>query len=39
MSRNGKAREVYAAFLLDWVNADQDVPVFRQGKADYAKLN
>jgi tetratricopeptide (TPR) repeat protein len=38
LSRNGKARVAYGAFLLDWVNADQDVPVFRQGKAEYAKL-
>lgn len=39
LSRNAKAGEAYSAFLLAWVNADEDVPVLRQGRAEYAKLS
>jgi serine/threonine protein kinase/Flp pilus assembly protein TadD len=34
----GKAREAYAAFLVIWLNADPEVPVLKQAKAEYAKL-
>ncbi|MGO9518591.1 MAG: tetratricopeptide repeat protein, partial [Candidatus Korobacteraceae bacterium] len=34
----GKAREGYAAFLLAWLNADPDIPILKQAKAEYAKL-
>jgi eukaryotic-like serine/threonine-protein kinase len=34
----GKAREAYAAFLVAWLDADPDIPILRQAKAEYAKL-
>lgn len=34
----GKAREAYAAFLVVWLNADPDVPILKQAKTEYAKL-
>ena len=34
----GKAREAYAAFLVAWLNADPDIPILKQAKAEYAKL-
>jgi len=34
----GKAREAYAAFLAAWLNADPDIPILKQAKAEYAKL-
>ena len=33
-----KAREAYAAFLSVWLNADPDIPILKQAKAEYAKL-
>ena len=33
-----KAREAYAAFLLVWLDADPDIPILKQAKAEYAKL-
>ncbi|HEX8799379.1 MAG TPA: tetratricopeptide repeat protein [Terriglobales bacterium] len=33
-----KAREAYAAFLAAWLNADLDIPILKQAKAEYAKL-
>jgi eukaryotic-like serine/threonine-protein kinase len=33
-----KAREAYAAFLLIWLDADPDIPILKQAKAEYAKL-
>jgi eukaryotic-like serine/threonine-protein kinase len=33
-----KAREAYAAFLAAWLNADPDIPILKQAKAEYAKL-
>ena len=33
-----KAREAYAAFLVAWLNADPDIPILKQAKAEYAKL-
>ena len=34
----GKAREAYAAFLVLWLEADSDIPILKQAKAEYAKL-
>ena len=34
----GKAREAYPAFLVTWLNADPDIPILKQAKAEYAKL-
>jgi len=34
----GKAREAYAAFLVAWLQADSDIPILKQAKAEYAKL-
>ena len=34
----GKAREAYAAFLVVWLQADSDIPILKQAKAEYAKL-
>ena len=33
-----KARAAYQDFLTLWKDADPDVPLFRQAKADYAKI-
>jgi eukaryotic-like serine/threonine-protein kinase len=33
------AREAYEQFLELWKNADTDIPLFMQAKAEYAKLN
>jgi hypothetical protein len=33
-----KARAAYQDFLALWKNADPDVPVLKQAKAEYAKL-
>jgi tetratricopeptide (TPR) repeat protein len=33
-----KAREAYVAFLAEWANADPDVPILKQAKAEFAKL-
>ena len=33
-----KAREAYAAFLVAWLDADADIPILKQAKAEYAKL-
>jgi hypothetical protein len=33
-----KARGVYQDLLAVWKEADADVPVFQQAKAEYAKL-
>ena len=35
---NAKAKSAYDAFLTLWRDADPDVPVFKQAKAEYAKL-
>lgn len=34
----GKARDAYQDFLTLWKNADPEVPVLRQAKAEYARL-
>jgi tetratricopeptide (TPR) repeat protein len=33
-----KAKRAYEQFLTLWKDADADVPVFRQAKAEYARL-
>ena len=35
---SAKARTAYQDFLATWKDADPDVPVFKQAKAEYAKL-
>jgi hypothetical protein len=35
---NAKAKSAYQAFLALWKDADQDIPIFIQAKAEYAKL-
>ncbi|HXQ14216.1 MAG TPA: winged helix-turn-helix domain-containing protein [Caulobacteraceae bacterium] len=32
------SRQAYARFLAGWKDADQDIPVLRQARAEYAKL-
>jgi eukaryotic-like serine/threonine-protein kinase len=38
MGDNTSARKSYEEFLSIWKDADPDVPVYRQAKAEYAKL-
>ena len=33
-----KAKEAYQDFLTLWKDADPDIPIFKQAKAEYAKL-
>ena len=33
-----KARAAYLDFLILWKDADPDIPILRQAKAEYAKL-
>jgi predicted Zn-dependent protease len=33
-----KARRAYQDFLALWKDADQDIPILQQAKAEYAKL-
>ena len=33
------ARKSYQDFLTLWKDADPDIPIYRQAKAEYAKLN
>jgi eukaryotic-like serine/threonine-protein kinase len=33
-----KAKAVYQDFLMRWKDADPDIPIFQQAKAEYAKL-
>jgi hypothetical protein len=33
-----KARNVYQNFLTLWKDADPDIPIYKQAKAEYAKL-
>jgi hypothetical protein len=35
---NGKANAAYQQFLALWDHADEDVPVLKQAKAEYARL-
>ncbi|MGB9431279.1 MAG: tetratricopeptide repeat protein, partial [Candidatus Acidiferrum sp.] len=32
------ARKSYETFLVFWKNADPDIPIYQQAKAEYAKL-
>jgi len=34
----GKARIAYQDFLTLWKDADSDIPILKQAKAEYAKL-
>jgi len=35
---SAKAKTAYQDFLALWKNADPDIPILRQAKAEYAKL-
>ena len=35
---NDKARTAYHDFLTLWKDADPDIPILKQAKVDYAKL-
>ncbi len=36
---NAKARAAYQDFLTLWKDADPDIPILKQAKAEYAKLH
>jgi eukaryotic-like serine/threonine-protein kinase len=38
MGDNVAARESYEEFLIIWKDADPDIPIYRQAKAEYAQL-
>src|SRR5580658_6633598 len=38
MGDNGSARKSYEEFLSIWKDADDDLPIYRQAKAEYAQL-
>jgi hypothetical protein len=38
MGDKASARKSYQEFLTLWKNADPDIPIYRQAKAEYAKL-
>jgi hypothetical protein len=33
-----KSRSAYEALFADWKDADRDLPILRQAKAEFAKL-
>ena len=35
---NAKAKSAYESFLTLWKDADPDIPILKQAKAEYAKL-
>jgi hypothetical protein len=35
---SGKARAAYEDFLTLWKDADPDIPILKEAKAEYAKL-
>ena len=37
-NENAKAKKAFQDFFELWKNADPDIPVLKQAKADYAKL-
>ena len=37
-SDKAKARAAYQDFLTPWKDADPDIPILKQAKAEYAKL-
>jgi len=38
MGDNASARKSYEEFLSIWKDADPDLPIYRQAKAEYAQL-
>jgi hypothetical protein len=38
MGDNAAARKSYEEFLTIWKDADPDLPIYRQAKAEYAQL-
>jgi len=38
MDGTGAARKSYQDFLTFWKDADPDIPIYQQAKAEYAKL-
>jgi hypothetical protein len=38
MGDKAAARQSYLDFLTIWKDADSDIPIYRQAKAEYAKL-
>ena len=36
--RQAAARKSYQDFLILWKDADPDIPIYKQAKAEYAKL-
>jgi len=38
MGDNASARKSYEEFLSIWKDADADIPIYQQAKAEYAKL-
>ena len=38
LPRTGQAKLAYGDFLSLWKNADSDVPILGQAKAEYARL-
>src|SRR5207248_2019617 len=38
MGDNASARKSYEEFLIIWKDADPDVPIYQQAKAEYARL-
>jgi hypothetical protein len=38
MGDEGAARKSYEDFLTLWKDADSDIPIYQQAKAEYAKL-
>jgi hypothetical protein len=38
MEDKASARKLYQDFLTLWKDADPDIPIYRQAKAEYAKL-
>jgi len=39
MGDEGSAREWYEEFLTIWKDADPDIPILKQAKAEFAKLH
>ena len=35
----GKAKTAYQDFFMLWKDADSDIPILKQAKAEYSKLN
>jgi len=38
MGDTSSARKSYEEFLSIWKNADTDIPIYREAKAEYARL-